>query len=63
MERLPGQLELPEITAATPPREVKIYIHEGMWRLVQEELVKCGCTMSGFCRMALAAEIKRRRGE
>lgn len=63
MDQLTGQLALPGVTAADPPHEVKIYMHEGMWRLVQEELVKCGCTMSGFCRMAILAEIKRRRGE
>ena len=54
---------LPPLTAATPAREVKIYMQEGMWRAVQEELVKCGCTMTGFVRQAVAAEIARRRGE
>lgn len=54
---------LPPLNASMPLREVKVYISEGLYREMQVELEKCGCGVSGFCRMAIAAEIVRRRGE
>ena len=61
MERL--QKVLPPLTAAMPARELKVYISEGLYRELHVELEKCGCGLSGFCRMAIATEIVRRRGE
>ena len=61
MERL--QKVLPPLTAAMPARELKVYVSEGLYRELHVELEKCGCGLSGFARMAIAAEIVRRRGE
>ena len=54
---------LPPLNAAMPQRELKVYISEGLYRELHVELEKCGCGVSGFCRMAIGAEIVRRRGE
>lgn len=54
---------VPPLNPAMPQRELKVYISEGLYRTLDVELKKCGCGLSGFCRMAIAAEIARRRGE
>ena len=61
MDKLSKRFE--PIHAAMPQRELKVYISEGLYRELHGELDKCGCGISGFCRMAIIAEIMRRRRE